>query len=109
MQMHAHRRLLCVDIGAHAGLVTKPVCHRIFDAQRGKVEALERTVLRGHIDDLKVKLRYLAVTVLHAPPGQASYHLARNPICFHIPIDELAKRLRFLAIPAFLSMNYRKS
>ena len=50
------------------------------------------------IDELKEKLRFLAVTVLHAPLGQAGYPLARVLICFHIPIDELAKKLWLLAI-----------
>ena len=34
------------------------------------------------IDELKEKLRFLAITVLHAPLEQASSRLARIPICF---------------------------
>ena len=51
------------------------------------------------IDELTKKLRFLAIATLQHPLRQASYPLARIPICFfHIPIDELSNKLRFLAI-----------
>ena len=50
MQMHAHCRALCVYIWAHTGFLAEPVGDRIFHAQRRKVQAFQRTVLRGEID-----------------------------------------------------------
>ena len=50
------------------------------------------------IDELKIKLGFLAIAVLHVLPGQADYPLAAIPTCFHIPIDEPTTNLRLLAI-----------
>ena len=50
----------------------------------------------------------IAVTVLNAPLGQASYHLARIRIFFHIPIDEATKGLRFLVITIVLINELEK-
>ena len=53
------------------------------------------------INEVRKMIRFLNITVRHAPLGQASYPLAGIPICFlHIPIDELTKK-------AMVSCHYR--
>ena len=57
------------------------------------------------IDELTKKLRFLAITVLRLPLGQAGYHLARIAIFFfHSPIDELTNKLRVRAITVLHSL-----
>ena len=51
-------------------------------------------VFQSPIGGLRKGLRFLAVTVLHNPLGQASYPLARIPMCF----SHIEEKIEFLAI-----------
>ena len=48
--MHAHIGIGAVDARALAERVAKPVAHRVLDAQRRELEALQRALLRRDVD-----------------------------------------------------------
>ena len=54
------------------------------------------------IDELPNKLRFLAITVLHTPLGQAGYLLLEFLYAFCILIDGLLRKLWFLATPSYM-------